>query len=353
MPHPRRRLTFEDWPAIDRELWERATRSADLLDEPGLAAHWKAKTRHSVSTRYALWLGWLRDQGLLDPNQAPAARVTRVRLAQYVQHLRSNRSSPTTVAGRIRDLREAIRVMQPKADLLDLTNLLSRLDAVAEPTRQKRTRIVSPAALVDAAIVELKKQHTAFDRLPSRPTAGRFRDALIVAFLAMRPVRLENLGAMTIDRHLIKRGDQYWCFFGKNETKDSRLLEFCIPQTLTSWFDLYLTEHRPLLLRGTKSSRVWISIRATPMVDNSIYYRVTASTNRLIGRRINPHLFRDCATTFIAEQDPEHIRIVANILGHATLKTSEQHYNHASTLSVHERYLNALSELRSGAPELC
>jgi integrase len=111
------------------------------------------------------------------------------------------------------------------------------------------------------------------------------------------------------------------------ETKDREKLEFPMPRSLTPWFDQYFAVHRPLLLRGTSESRMWISIRATATEANSIYYWVRHVTGQLVGQRLNPRLFRDCVATFIAEEAPEDASIIARILGHSTLKTSEEYYN--------------------------
>ncbi|MGE0853690.1 MAG: hypothetical protein AB7O44_29440, partial [Hyphomicrobiaceae bacterium] len=102
----------------------------------------------------------------------------------------------------------------------------------------------------------------------------------------------------------------------------------------------------PLLLRGETSNRLWITIRATPMTDNTIYSHVRHLTQQQLGRPINPHLFRDCAATFIAEQAPDQIHIVARILGHDTLRSSEAHYNQAGMLSAQTQYLIALAAVR-------
>lgn len=155
MPHPRCALSPEQWPAGDRTAWTRAVTDADPLEEPGLAAHWRPKTQHTVVARYGLWLAYLRNGGQLDPNASPAARVTREHLAGYLEDLRAQNLASVTIAGRIRDLREALRVMQSGADLSMLNRLLARVEAVAEPSRTKRLWVVSPALLLDAAIAEM------------------------------------------------------------------------------------------------------------------------------------------------------------------------------------------------------
>jgi integrase/recombinase XerD len=346
MPHPRRAILPEEWPEPDQLLWDKAKEDADPLYEPGGAAHWKPKTRQTVMVHYGLWLAWLIEMGLLDPAVPPAARATRDHLAQYVQHLGARDCAPVTIAGCIRDLREAIRVMEPDADLTVISDLLVRLNSAAEPSRNKRLRVVSSGLLYEAAIREMKRLHRRHPVSDIRQHAARFRDALIIAVLALRPIRLENLTAIELGRHLTKIGDRHWCRFAPTEMKEDRPLEFRMPEALTSWLDHYIAIYRPLLLRNRQTSPLWISIRSTPMKDNSIYYRVTACTERLIGSPINPHLFRDCAATTIATFAPEDIGIISRILGHSNLATAERSYNQAGMLSAGRRWHQALEKFR-------
>ena len=71
---------------------------------------------------------------------------------------------------------------------------------------------------------------------------------------------------------------------------------------------------------------------------------------------INPHLFRDCAATTIAIEDPEHVRIASQILGHRSAATTERYYNQAQTIDAARRYQDFLVALRNGTmktdPEL-
>jgi integrase/recombinase XerD len=72
-------------------------------------------------------------------------------------------------------------------------------------------------------------------------------------------------------------------------------------------------------------------------------------TKRMVGVPISPHLFRDCAATTIATDDPEHVLTIAPLLGHTTLKTSEKHYNHARSLDASRRYQAVMLEVHEGA----
>jgi hypothetical protein len=57
-------------------------------------------------------------------------------------------------------------------------------------------------------------------------------------------------------------------------------------------------------------------------------------------------MFRDAAATAIAIFDPEHVLIIKAILGHATIATSEKHYNMARGLEAGRRYYQTIRGLR-------
>ena len=78
----------------------------------------------------------------------------------------------------------------------------------------------------------------------------------------------------------------------------------------------------------------------------ALYDRVTEHTTNAFGHPINPHLFRDCAATTIAIEDPEHIQSAAALLGHRSLATTQQYYNQANALDAARRMQEAILNLR-------
>ena len=82
------------------------------------------------------------------------------------------------------------------------------------------------------------------------------------------------------------------------------------------------------------------------MAGVSIYGRITALTRQAFGVAINPHLFRDAAATSIAIDDPEHVQVSAALLGHASLKTTQRHYDQSRMLAAGRRYQDQLVGLR-------
>ena len=172
--------------------------------------------------------------------------------------------------------------------------------------------------------------------------ALHYRDGLMIALLAARPLRRRNFAAIEIGRQLRCSGAGYRLQFEASETKTHRPLDFPVPAPLIACLQRYISIHRPVLCgrsqTGDPTERLWVSTVGTSMDETSIYDRIVKLTRAEFGQPINPHLFRDCAATSIATETPEHVRITKEILGHGTLQASERYYNHAQSLQATGRY---------------
>ncbi|MBT3401438.1 MAG: hypothetical protein HN420_15780, partial [Rhodospirillaceae bacterium] len=155
MTRVRTSLYLSEWPRRDRELWRAANRTGGFLEPDGKAARWRDKTRKGVAKRYGLWLGYLASANLLDPGAAPSYRIDEGILADYVHWLEARGNASTTVSCCVRDLNEAIRVMEPNADRNRIKDLAAKLRAREEPVRAKHTRIMHPDDLLSGALAFL------------------------------------------------------------------------------------------------------------------------------------------------------------------------------------------------------
>lgn len=326
MTPTRTTLLFEQWPTRDQSLWNAANVRGGFLEADGPAAAWTGKTRTGVMKRYGMWLGFLSSNGALATDICPSERVSEELLVAYVRWLQAKGNASTTLTSCVRDLWEAIRVMEPGSDQSLLRELTITLHARQAPTRNKHTRIIHPDALLKSALTYLDNIAD-LDVRGEFCRAGKFRDALVIAFLACRPIRLANLTGIILSDHLVEDDGIWRCAFGGHETKDKRPLEFSLPDLLVPYIKTYLEDYRPILLKRNHSLYLWISSRGTPMSEQAVYWNTSRLTEQLYGRRVNPHLFRDCAASALATDDPQHILAIARILGHASIKTSNDHYN--------------------------
>jgi integrase len=258
--------------------------------------------------------------------------------------------SPFSVSCRIQELGDALRVMAPDQDLKWIARAAGRLRSRAVPVKNKRARLQSPKRLVALGV---RLMTAAESEVVTLESAIAFRDGLTIAFLAYRPLRIRNLTMICYGQHLIHRADVWWIAFAGKEMKGRQPLEFPFPAELAPYLEKYLATYRPVLLtRDGKQapasiSQLWISRDSTALGSKTIGYHIRRHTRAEFGTELNPHLFRDCAATWIAIYDPEHVQIIAAILGHSTLATSERYYNQAHGLEAGRRYHRTIEAVRS------
>jgi site-specific recombinase XerD len=80
--------------------------------------------------------------------------------------------------------------------------------------------------------------------------------------------------------------------------------------------------------------------------QSTIHYHIKNRTQKAFGVSLSPHLFRDCAATSVAIEDPHHVRIAMNILGHHSLATTQRYYDQSQMLAAGRHYQSALIDLR-------
>jgi integrase len=56
--------------------------------------------------------------------------------------------------------------------------------------------------------------------------------------------------------------------------------------------------------------------------------------------------FRDALATSVAIDDPDHVRMAATLLGHASLRTTQRYYDHSRMLAAGRRYQDRITRLR-------
>ena len=70
----------------------------------------------------------------------------------------------------------------------------------------------------------------------------------MIAFLALRPLRLRNFTALTLGDSLQRQGNCWWIVLAAEDTKNRRPLELPFPDPLVPALEHYLAQVRPWLL---------------------------------------------------------------------------------------------------------
>jgi len=344
----RRCKPVDEWPQRDRDLWLAAIRPGDVLEDGGQLSPRSEFTVRHLATAYGRYLTWLDSRGLLDERDALANRITPARVRDYVAALERDNAT-STIINRTTGLALAAQVLNPQENWSWIYRITALVRARHKSARPKRHRLVGSGVLFDLGIelmsrVQSEKAH--------RRRLITYRDGLLIALLAARPLRIRNLAGLALDRNVMRRGEAWWIEVGAAETKTGEPIEVPWPQGLATYFEYYLSDIRPVLAarrgRWTRpiGDALWLSTDGSPMSIKAIYDRVIINTQAALGQRINPHLFRDCAATSIAIDDPAHVGIASQLLGHRSYSTTERHYNQARAVEACRQYQAFLISLR-------
>lgn len=355
----RRCRSLDLWPEADRMAWVAALQPGDALDPGGSASRWATLTQVGAAKGYGRWLTFLDSTGQLEPAASFVRQVTPERVRDFIAALQQV-NAPVTVLHRIESLARAAGALAPECDWAWLWAIARRLQRTAVSTRLKHPRLVGADKLFALGCELMAEAENSAEEgragAPPWRRAVNYRDGLMVALLAARPLRIKNFAAIEIGRHLVTQGEGYRLQFTRTEMKVRRVLrqpraemiEQPVPKALTFYLERYLAHHRPRLcernhFQGTSAAdepcrALWVSQIGAALSPVTLHARIVELTEKKFGWSVNPHLFRDCAATSIAIVDPAHVHITTTVLGHTRLATSERYYNHARSFEASRLY---------------
>jgi hypothetical protein len=260
-----RSMQLSKWPASHRETWEKIFRPGLPLRKGSAASRYAEVSREDFARRYGAFLDFLQRNGLLDPSAGPAAQVTPQNVELYIAELKG-RVRSVTVWNCIYKLRMAARLLDPKADFAWLSEIEQDLALVMEP-RSKFDRVVLAERLVQAGLT-LVTEAEAFAKYPLKRAIG-IRNGLIIALLAVCPIRIKNYAALEIGRTFKQEQGSWWISLPYGSTKTDASDQRPIPDYLEDAIELYLTKARPVLIGSRPATNSPMDLLAdwTPVHD--------------------------------------------------------------------------------------
>jgi site-specific recombinase XerD len=136
--------------------------------------------------------------------------------------------------------------------------------------------------------------------LTSLKRARGYRNGLMIAFLAVMPIRLKNFSAIRIGSSLVKHQNAWQL----NDTKSGLSDECPVPRFLDSYIEKYIEEYRPLF--RPRHDRLWVSTYGGDLSYLGCERIVTDTTRATLSIPMSPHLFRSSAasTAYLYAGDP-------------------------------------------------
>jgi integrase len=342
-------LPYADWPKDDRTRWEAAFKpGADRFDDCGPAAHLAEPTRLTLLDDYARFLAFLSAHDVSLLARTPAARIDRTIIESYVSWQPAS-CGRITIARILRSLRTTLQYISSGQDWSWISIIAKRIAAQAKHTPEKHHLVTSETLY--ALGIELMDRATtdanATENISTVDALG-YRDGLMIALLALIPLRRRTLAVLRIGRQLLRAGDHWALDIPARDIKTKRPLEYPISAELSAHIDLYLNQFRCRIPGAGTHDYLWASKEGGPMFDKTIYATVRRRTREGLGFPVNPHRFRGAAATLWSSRDPTNVRGVKDLLGHASFSTTETHYIMAQSRVAGRTLARAIESERKG-----
>lgn len=343
-------LPLDRWPKQDLDMWTATISATDpFADQGGERAKMRPHSNRRLQASYARWLAFLQGIGELDRFLDPVARIRKDTVERYVLDLQGLGNMPSTTALRLTDLVLMARLFAPTGDWHFITRIARRIGATTVKGRDKRILVRGSHELFELG---QKLMDESADKITPVEAAVMYRDGLIIAALALMPLRRRNLVQLRIGTEMRKKEDNWVITIPGASTKTHSPLDFDWPTDLLPQLETYLTIHRPVLAErcyrwpSRAADHLWVAATGSALTEVALYDIVRKRTKAAFGIAISPHAFRDAAATTLAVHDLKHVRLAAPVLGHTNFKTTEKYYNQARGLDAHRRYTETLARLR-------
>jgi site-specific recombinase XerD len=300
-----------------------------------------------LARRYGYFMDFINRSGLLDLNKVAGGHVTPKNVDAYLAEL-NGRVGSVTAYGSIYKLRRACELIDPARDLSWLAEAEKDLALVMRPC-SKSDRWILTEVLVEAGLTLITEAENSSET-SKRSQARQVRNGLMVAMLAIHPIRLKNFATLEIGRNFVEIKRSWWIVLSASETKEHRPDERRIDDLLKPALDRYLEKYRPWLAEADQSTAaLWLSSNdGNSMTYNGVARVITETTRATIGVAVSPHLFRTATATSAATHGGAKPHLASALLHHTDHRVTEAHYNRASNLSVADSFQKIIQGYAKG-----
>ncbi len=343
IPRPPRRLLHlpvKDWPESDRLAFERAFADHfELFDEGGQGRHYAKRTRVSIISSWRRWLGWIQSSDPIALDLAPAERITPERVNAYTKSLaETNRA--LSIANAMHFLRDGGQLVDSSRDWQWLSILERRFMAQAGSSRRPpipfngRQLLDLGLDLMDKAVRELAAATAIPGVHVPKQIAIDHRDGLLLAILAVFPLRRSNVESLTLGESVVRAGGRWQIRIGSDGVKNDEPLETTLPHTISTRLVEHLEHFRPMIYQSDRHRGLWASVKGGPACGQALYETFTNRIRALTGHTVRLHDARAIAVTTWAIEDPVGSAAARDLLGNRDSRIIEKHYNRAEGIQA-------------------
>lgn len=240
------------------------------------------------------------------------------------------------------------------ADIKAICALIKRLgrdvDGLREKNRLRLLQLDDPSNLakllhLPAALVKTAQQ---LEGTKPRKASLKLQAALAIEILLNAPMRIGNLSALHLVRHLRPIGKvrtrKLHIHIPAEEVKNNKALDYELPTEVAALLDLYLTKARPVL-EGQPSEYLFPAQNSGPKPAGHLSRLIKETILEHTGLTINAHLFRSIAGKIHSTVQPGDFVTLSHVLNNS-LPMAMKAYAQFERQSSLEHYQNSLQVAR-------
>jgi integrase len=161
-----------------------------------------------------------------------------------------------------------------------------------------------------------------------RAGASRVQLALAIGILLVAPMRMKNLAALHLGRHVIRTrpGGVRHIVIPAEEVKNRTPLSFEIPDYLGELLDFYLARCRPILSEDANGYLFPAPRSGGAKTPGDLGAQIKRMIAQEAGIILNPHAFRHLSAMLFLAAHPGEYETVRLFLGHKNLSTTVRAY---------------------------
>ncbi len=243
-----------------------------------------------------------------------------------------------------------------KSEIKSISALIKRLgrdvDGLREKNRQRLLQLDDPASLTKLLHLPDALVKTAHKLQVSKPrkAALKLQAALAIEILLNAPMRIGNLSALHLERHLRPIGSgrkrKVHIHIPAGEVKNNKALDYLLPPNVAVLLDLYLTQARPVLEK-TPSEYLFPAQNGDHKPAGHLSQLIKDTILEHTGLVINAHLFRSIAGKIHSLKQPGDFVTLSHVLNNS-LEVSMKAYAQFERQSSLQHYQNSLLSARHG-----
>lgn len=170
--------------------------------------------------------------------------------------------------------------------------------------------------------------------------------AVALEILLIAPMRMGNLIALRLDRHVVPCGKEIHLVLPRQETKTDEELVYPLGGPTVAMLELYCRRYRPRIA-GPDCPWLFPATGGRQKAQATLNQQIGETVYKATGLVLTPHQFRHLAAKLVLDRHPGNYEGARQLLAHRSLKTTVGFYTGLQPARAARHYDALLAEKRA------